>query len=907
MAARLFIFFAEMTQPIEQRRPDPEELLHQLRSDEERSRKGRLKIFFGMCAGVGKTYEMLMAGRDEQSKGTELLVGYVETHGRKETEALLTGLPVIARKHLEYRGVTLEEMDLDEILKKHPALVLVDELAHTNVPGSRHTKRYQDVLELLENGIDVYTTLNVQHLESRADTVAQITGSVMRETVPDSIFEQADDVEIIDIPPDELLRRLQEGKVYTPERSQQAIRNFFQVGHLTALREMSLRLTAERVDHQLRTYMRRQRIPGPWKSGQRILVGISPSPESVKLIRWARRMAYTMNATWIAVYVEQSKPLSASGTSQLEHNLKLATELGAEIITTAGEDVATALLRVARQENAGQILVGKTSARRLLFWRTPVLDRLVEESGDLDVYVVGGEEASGKGARRFAVPAVGHSRPGQYAIAVLTILLVVLACYPFSPLIGYQTVSFIILFFVSILPLRLGIGPVFTAATLGALLWDLFFIPPIFTFSITRPVDILMLGMYFIVAIVTSVLSARTRAQERAIRARERRTDALYTFTRDLSHASTQDGVIEAAVADIKKFFDANAVVFLSEPDGDLMKSPHTASSLVPNEKDFSVAAWVYWNEKKAGKFTDTLPFASATFYSLSGPRYALGVIGIQPHDNERLSIDQETLLENCIRQIASTLERELLHEITSRAVVVEESERLYKTLFNSISHEIRTPLAAILGASENLGQGALHGTPAAVGELAREIHLAAERLDRLVGNLLNMTRLESGHVLPKSDWSDVQDVIGASLKELEKELADRPVSVDVSPVVPLLKIDYALIEQAIVNIIHNMAEYTPKGTPIEIRATLEGATCLITLADQGPGVAPADLKKIFDKFYRLPGSKTGGIGLGLSISKGFVEAHKGTLTAENRHDGPGLRFLIRLPVEPAEDSSRIP
>ncbi len=860
-----------------------------------------------MCAGVGKTYEMLTAGRDAQSKGVDVLIGYVETHARKETEALLAGLPVIERKKIEYRGVTLQEMDLDEILRRHPALVLVDELAHTNVPGSRHTKRYQDVLELLENGVDVYTTLNVQHLESRADTVAQITGSVMRETVPDSVFEQADDVEIIDIPPDELLRRLQEGKVYTPERSQEAIRNFFQVGHLTALREMSLRLTAERVDHQLRTYMRRQRIPGPWKSGQRILVGISPSPESVKLIRWARRMAYTMSATWVAVYVEQSRPLSTAGRSQLEHNMKLARELGAEIVTTAGDDVASALLRIARQENAGQILVGKTSVRRLFFWRRPVLDRLVEESGDLDVYVVGGEETPGPRARRFAPPIVGHSSAGQYAIAVLVILLVVLACYPFSSLIGYQTVSFIILFFVSILPLRLGIGPVFTAATLGALLWDLFFIPPIFTFSISRPVDILMLGMYFIVAIVTSVLSARARAQERAIRARERRTDALYTFTRDLSNASTQNGVIEAAVADIKKFFDADAVVYLSEPDGDLIKTPHKAGSLTPDEKDFSVAAWVYWNEKKAGKYTDTLPFASATFYSLSGPRYALGVIGIRPHEPERLSLDQETLLENCIRQIASTLERELLHEITSKAVVVEESERLYKTLFNSISHEIRTPLAAILGASESLGHGGSAGTPAVVEELAREIRLAAERLDRVVGNLLNMTRLESGRVQPKPDWSDIQDVIGASLKSLEKELAGRPVSVEVSPVVPLLRIDYALIEQAMVNIIHNMAEYTPKGTPIEIRATLEGSTCLITAADHGPGVAPGELKKIFDKFYRLPGSKTGGIGLGLSISKGFVEAHKGTLTAENRHDGPGLRFLIRLPIEPPDDSLRAP
>jgi two-component system sensor histidine kinase KdpD len=873
-------------------RPDPDVLLHALKKEEQQAAKAKLKIFFGMCAGVGKTYDMLKSAHEAKGKSIDVVIGVVETHKRPETEALLAGLPVIPRKKVEYKGTTLEEMDLDAIISRKPQLVLVDELAHTNAPGSRHTKRYQDVQELLDNGIDVYTTLNVQHLESRADTVAQITGTTIRETVPDSILEQADEVELIDIPPDELLKRLSEGKVYTPERSQQAIQNFFQKGNLTALREMSLRLTAERVDHQLRDYMQAKRIAGPWKSGVRLLVGISSSPHSVSLIRWARRMAYTMDATWIAVYVETARALSESAKTQLAKNIKLARELGAEIVTTADENIADALVRVARQQNATQLLVGKP--HRLFSLRKSLLDLVIERSGELDVYVVGGDEKTHT-RRPVTLPEI-HSRLPQYAFASAIVCLVALACYPLTPIIGYQTVSLILLLTVALLPLKLGAGPVLLAAALSAMVWDFFFIPPHFTFVVNMGQDVLMLFTYFAIATVTGTLTARIRAREKAVRSREERATALYTLTRDLSSAPNQDEVANAAATNIRKFFNADVAVFLSDIDGDVFTTSHPASMFTVDEKEFSVAAWVYWNEKRAGKFTDTLPFAQATYYPMSGPRYPLGVIGVRPHENERFTIDQETLLENFIRQIASTLEREQLNEMAKRSIASVEAERLYKTLFNSISHELRTPIAAILSASESLLDPSMSGSDGVRRDLNGEIHTAAERLNRLVENLLDMTRLESGRIKPTLDWCDLRDLIGAAVRKLSRELSRHSIFVDVPSDMPLVKIDFGLIEQALTNLLHNASQYTPPGTRIQVSASRKERDCIIEVSDNGPGFPKEALSKIFEKFYRVPGTKAGGTGLGLSIVRGFVEAHGGTIKVENKEE-VGARFVITLPT----------
>ena len=883
--------------PTDNTRPDPDALLNEIKQEEQQQRKAKLKIFFGMSAGVGKTYDMLKAAHEAKAQGIDVIVGYVETHGRAETEALLGGLTVVPRKRVEYKGTLLEEMDLDAILGRKPKLVLVDELAHTNAPGSRHTKRHMDVTELLDSGIDVFTTLNVQHLESRADTVAQITGSIVHETVPDSMLELADEVELIDIPPDELLQRLAEGKVYTPERSKRAVENFFRKGNLTALREMSLRITAERVDRQLRDYMRTKRIAGPWKSGQRLIVGISESPHSVSLIRWARRMAFTLDASWIALHVETSRALTDVEQEGLAANIKLARDLGAEVVSTSDEGVADALVRVARQENCSQILIGKSRHVRLRRSRD-ILRELLSKSGDLDVYVVGGKSDEAETPQRLRLPKI-TSGSLQYAAAAAIVLAVAAACYPFSRFLGYQLVALVLLFTVAVLPLILGIGPVLLAAALSALAWDFLFIPPVFTFSVARPEDVLMLFMYFCIALVTGVLTTRARVQAKAVRQREERAVALYTLTRALSDARSKDDVVRSAVANVHRFFKADVVVCLGQADGDIFTEAHPESSLKIDAKEFAVAAWVYWNEKKAGKFTDTLPSSVATYFPLSGPRYPLGVIGVCLSQGTPLSLDQETLLENFIRQISSAIERETLNEMTKQAIVIEESERLYKTLFNSISHEMRTPLSAILSAAEGLRDGRLAENGTVRKELVDEIHQGAGRLNRLVENLLDMTRLESGLIKPKIDWCDINDLIATTVRKLGKELSAHTVTIDVSPDAELVKMDYALMEQALTNLLLNAALYTPKGSEIRIDCVQEGNECVITVSDNGPGLPPGSEGKVFEKFFRLPGTQSGGTGLGLSIARGFVEAHRGSIRAERRKEG-GTRFVIRLPFEPA-------
>jgi two-component system sensor histidine kinase KdpD len=872
-------------------RPDPEVLLRTIQREHDKEGKGALKIFFGMCAGVGKTYEMLQAAQEAKKNGTDVVIGYVETHRRAETEALVKGLPVVPRKTLEYRGTSMEEMDLDAILARKPALVLVDELAHTNAPGSRHTKRYLDVTELLDHGIDVYTTLNVQHLESRADAVAKITGAVVRETVPDSIYEQADEIEVIDLPPDELLKRLADGKVYTAERSRRAIDNFFRKGNLTALREMSLRLTAERVEHQLRDYAQDERITGSWKSGQRIVMGISPSPSAVHLIRWARRIAFTMNVTWVGVYIERSRSLNEQEKHQLAENISLARELGAEIITTADEDIAAALLRVAKEKNATQIIVGK-SQRRFPFQKT-VLERLLRESGDIDLYVVGSLD-KGKASKTPIFSPSFQSRLSHYLISTAIIVALSLTCFPFRNFLGYQTVSLILLLAVALLPLRFGAGPVVLAAAVSALVWDFFFIPPRFTFLITSGQDILMIFAYFAIAVVTGVLTVRVRTRERTVRLREEKATALYTLTNDLSSTNGQDAVVQAGVLNIGRFFQADVVVFLNELDGDFLNVPHPRSTYKPGQKELGVSSWVHWNEKSAGKFTDTLPFAEATYFPLSGPRYPLGVIGVKPRN--RLTFDQETLLQNFISQIASALDREFLNEMTKRSISIAESERLYTTLFNSISHEMRTPITALLGTAESLTQQAAGARTELIPRLAGEVQAAAHRLDQIVQNLLDMTRIESGLLQPKLDWCDVHDLLNAVLKKLRTDLSEHTVALDLPSSLPLLRLDFTLIEQSLINILRNTATHTAKGTAVRVTASVEKSQCVISISDNGPGFPPEEIDKIFDKFYRGQGTKRGGLGLGLSIAFGFIRAHNGTLTVSNAPGG-GAMFTVRLPI----------
>jgi two-component system, OmpR family, sensor histidine kinase KdpD len=879
----------------EENRPDPDELLASIKLEEEKSKRGKLKIFFGMCAGVGKTYTMLKSAHTEKSKGTDLVVGYIETHQRKETEDLVRGLEVIPRKDINYKGASLGEVDLEAVIARKPRVVLIDELAHTNAPGSRHLKRYQDVMDILDNGIDVFTTLNVQHIESRSDTVAQITGISVRETIPDDIFENADEIELVDITPDELLVRFSEGKVYTPEQTKEAILNFFRKGNITALREMALRIAADRVDVQLRQYMQYKRIAGPWKSGMHLLVSISPSPSSAKLIRWAKNLSYTMGATLLALYVEPSRKLTEAQEEQLNKNIKLAKQLGAEFRKISGDDLVKAILSVAQKENITHIIIGKPRRRNMLalFRLGNLINRLIRLSGNIDVYVLGSDLPSDDKYRR-NIPLLSFSSGySQYLLAGIITILTAMACYPARDIIGYQVVAFALLFEVSILAIFLGIGPILLSATLSAILWDYLFIPPPLTLHIGRAEDVLMLIMYFIIVILNGILTSRVRRQQRMTMEREERTRALYQLTRELSSASGIEEVLKVSIRDVKKFFKIPGVIILHSGPKELDKEIRHKAELTFSENEMSIASWAFHHSRKAGKFTDTLPSTQYTFYPVIGSRQNLGVIAVR--QQIAFKGDEEIFWDTFRAQISNAIERELLNDLARKAQVLDESDKLYKTLFNSISHELRIPVATIMGASDTLLTSE-YNKPT-FNRLYSEIFTASERLNRLIENLLNISRLESGRISPKVDWLDVHDLLNKVAGSLAGELRQFKLQTVIPEDTPLVRLDFGLMEQVLHNLVYNAVQYSPHQTTIRIKMYYEKPHFVMQVMDRGPGFPKNSIPYVFNKFYRVEGTKTGGTGLGLSIVKGFVESLNGTVEIENRKNG-GARITVRIPSE---------
>jgi two-component system sensor histidine kinase KdpD len=880
-------------------RPDPDALLSLIQKEEARQRRGKLKLFFGMVAGVGKTYAMLEAARRLQADGVDVVVGYIETHGRAETEALLQGMEVLPRRKVEYRGAELEDMDLDALLARKPQLALVDELAHTNAPGLRHRKRYQDVIELLEAGIDVYTTVNVQHFESRADAVAQITGVIVHEKVPDSLLDLADEIELIDLPPDELRRRLAEGKVYTAERADVAAQNFFRTGNLTALREMALRLTAEHVDHKLQDYMQVKHIVGPWKSGERLMVAVGPSPFAEQAVRWTRRMAYNLEAPWLAVYVQTSRSLPPAQQEQLARNLELVRSLGGEVVTAVGDDVAAALLHVARQRNVTQIVVGRPRPRA--WWNRrrsrTLVNHLIRTSEDIDIYVVAGE-ADAAALARPALPAFPlQSTWTHYAWALAVVALVTVALvlvYDAFPWLGYQAVGLIELFAVLLIAIYFGRGPALAAAFASAFSWNYLFINPRLTFAISEIPDIILFLLYFAIALMAGNLTARLRQQERLAHYNAERTAALYALAHDTATAVNMDDVLVTGINQISSAFHAEVAILL--PQGDrLDRQAHRASTFAVDDKDFAVATWVFENGKRAGRHTSTLSQAFAQYLPLQTPGRIVGVIGIRTQQSGQITFEQEQLLETFVNQIALVIERELLDEAAEQSLMLRESERLYAALLNSISHELRTPIATITGSASLLG-AQTNGDSRLRHELVRSIQGAAGRLNRLVANLLDMSRLDAGRVKLKLDWCDVGEVIGVAAQRVEECLLPRPLNIDAPPDLPLVQMDFVLMEQVLVNLLDNACNYSPPDAPITIEAYIKGGKLFIAVTDGGQGIPPGDLERVFEKFYRVPGTATGGTGLGLSICRGLVEAHGGALTAENA-PGAGARFIITLPA----------
>jgi two-component system, OmpR family, sensor histidine kinase KdpD len=888
----------------EDNRPDPDALLAAIQKSEAATKRGKFKVFLGMAAGVGKTYAMLRAAQRAQREGVDVVVGYIETHGRKETEAMLAGLTILPRRKVEYRGVTLEEMDLDGLLARRPRLAVVDELPHTNVSGSRHAKRYQDVIELLDAGIDVYTTMNVQHAESRVDTVRQITGSTVQETVPDSVLDGAE-MELIDLPPEELLKRLDEGKVYVPERAELAMMNFFREGNLNALREMALRLAADHVGQDVHDYLQAMQISGPWRSGHRLLVAVSASPHSPHMIRWTRRLADNLDCPWLAVYVEQPRPVSDEDQDRLTKHLALARELGAEVISTADAGVARGILRVARQQNVTQIVVGKPGIEGMVDWFRSgrLLRRLVRESGHIELHIVR-PEALENGERRRRWHLANESPLWQYAAGLGVVGLCTGVNAVLYSHVGPQALALIYLLGVVLLAFGVGRGPTLATATASALMWDYFFLEPRFTLYLLHVDDVMMFCMYFVVALVLGQFASRVRWQERAERRREERSTALYLLTRDLADAADVDDVAQRLVRQVAQAFKAKVAVLLREPGGNLARTAHHASTFAVSEKEQSVAAWAFRFGKAAGRFTDNLPLAAAIYMPLQTNRGPTGVLGVALEGDHQPTLEQRDLLDAYARQAALVLDRLRLDAESQQAHLLAESEKLSKALLNSISHELRTPISAITTAATALVEAK---TPQHLRDtLAHEIQESAARLNRLVSNLLDMTRLESGNVKPRLDWCDVGDLINVALRHNERELSTHQVALALHPPLPLVKMDFVLIEQALNNLLLNAAHYTPAGTTVEVKALATAEEMTISVADHGPGLPPESLPHVFDKFYRVPGAPAGGTGLGLSIVKGLVEAHGGRVEARNRPGG-GAEFSIYLPIvgspEPALDA----
>ncbi|KLU60815.1 sensor protein KdpD [Peptococcaceae bacterium CEB3] len=884
---------------VQDRRADPDDLLAGIKEENG----GRLTVFLGAAAGVGKTYAMLEAAREKLAEGVEMVAGWVEPHARPETLALLEGLPSIPPRALEYRGKTLVEMDLDAILKRRPKLVLVDELAHTNAPGARHMKRYQDVEELLAAGIDVYTTLNVQHVESFKDIVAQITGVKVRESVPDQVLEKAR-LQLVDIPPEELIQRLQEGKVYVPDQAVRAIKNFFRPGNINALRELSMRFTAQRVDRQLETYMRAHGIAGPWPAGERVMVCISPSPFSERLIRFGRRIAVGLRAELLVVYVETPRRLPATEKekNQLAKNMHLAQELNAETISIGGGDVAEELLEIARRRNVTQIIIGKPGKYGFLDrLQGSVIDKVVRRSQNVSVHVIPGdlgpqEEAVGTRSqkRRPSFPF------GRYLGVLLLMLLVTLAGHWLEPAFGVVNIAMLYLLPVLFAAVKWGLKPAVAASVLGLMAFDFFFIPPTLSFTVHDFRYLITFAIFLLVGLLTGKLSTRLREQVKHARKREIRTAALYALSREITAVGSLDRVLQSVARKVSETMEGQVIVLLPDETGGLMlracsNSENACRLLDDNER--AVATWVFEHGEMAGKGTDTLGGSSGCYLPLKAERQTCGVLGIRFNSPERyLQDEQQRLLEAFSGLVAVAVTRISLEKEAREARLLNESEKLRTALLNSISHDLRTPLASMIGAVSSLLEGEeIYGVEARR-DLLQTIHQGAVRMNRLVNNILDMARLESGMLQLHKEWCDIEDIIGVAVRRLGEPLRTRTLHIDIGRGIPLIHVDFVLIEQVVVNLLDNALKYSKPDSEILLAVHSDKREVEVSVHDQGTLIPESDLERVFDKFYRINAPRQiSGTGLGLAICKGIIDVHGGKIGAKNERDGVTVRVVLPL------------
>ena len=886
------------------KRPSPDALLETARRENDQA--GRLKIFVGAAPGVGKTYEMLQNAHAKLKAGLDVVVGAVETHGRVETEALLRGLEVLPRKRLTYKGQTIEEMDLDGLLARRPQIALVDELAHTNAPGSRHPKRYLDVEELLSQGIDVYTAVNIQHIESLNDVVAQITHVRVRETVPDTVFDRAAAIELIDLTPDDLIQRLKEGKVYVPKQAERALEHYFSPGNLTALRELALRRTAERVDEQLLTHMQANAIAGPWAAGERILVCLSEDPRAAGLVRYTKRLADRLHAPWTALSIEtrRSLQLNDEQRDRLADNLRLAESLGGEAVTIpgVGRRIADDVISFAQANNVTQIIIGK-STRSWLFelTRGSVVHDLVRRAGNISVNVIAGDELPSKVAKSSVQTAARPEPfdPRPYLMALAFVAIGLGAAKLIQPIFGIENVDLVFLTAVVSVAVRFGLWPSMLASVAASLCYNFFFLPPVYTFTITDPTNVAAFFFFMLIAILVSNVAARVRTQAVTATGRIRTTESLYAFSRKLAGTATLDDVLWATAYQIALMLKVRVVLLLPEDEMLTVKAGYPPEDQL-DKADLAAANWAWANDRTAGRGSDTLPGAKRLFLPMRTGRGLIGVIGI---DDDRtgplLTPDARRLLDALVDQGALAIERVLLVEDMDQVKRTVESDRLRSALLTSISHDLKTPLASVLGAASTMRDLGSRLSEFEKRDLLATVIDESERLNRFIANLLDMTKLESGAVVPNSMRQDIGEIVGSVLRRASKILAHHKVSLDLAADMPMLELDAVLFEQVLFNLLDNAAKYAAAGTTISIRSQRDKKSMTLQIIDEGDGIPETELESVFDKFYRAQKGDhvRPGTGLGLAISRGFVEAMRGTISATNRTDRSGAVLTIRLPI----------
>ena len=885
-------------------RPDPDQLLARLNAEQDKARRGRLKIFFGASAGVGKTYAMLSAAQTQRAQGGEVLIGVIETHGRAETEALVAGIERLPLKELPYRGRVLGEFDLDGVLARKPQLVLVDELAHSNAPGSRHPKRWQDVEELLDAGIDVWSTMNVQHLESLNDVVSGITGIRVWETVPDRVFDGTDEVVIVDLPPDELLQRLKEGKIYLPQQAEQAVRNFFRKGNLIALRELALRRTADRVDDEMLRYRRTISSAPVWQTREALLLCIGPDERSEKLVRGTARLAGQLDVPWHCVYVEtpQLQRLPEASRQRSLRVLKLAQEAGATTATLSGHSLAATLVRYAREHNLSRVVLGRDTGRPPRFWRRTLAEAVGALGRDLDVIQMALPALQADGRSR-SVGALSEDSPAEresgrgwlpYAWSAAICGVAALLAAPLHSVFELANIVMLFLLAVVVVAVRLGRGPAVLAAFLSVGAFDFFFVAPRFTFSVGDAQYLLTFVVMLVVALVIGQLTAGLQFQARVARQREERVSALYAMSRDLSGALMAEQIAEIAGRFLRSEFDARAALMVADLQ-DRVGVPLPAPVL-PGGIDAGIAQWAFDHGEAAGQGTDTLPGSPVLYLPLKAPMRLRGVLAIEPKSAARLlGPEQRRLLDTCASLLALSLERIHYVDVAQRTTLQMESERLRNSLLAAISHDLRTPLAALVGMAESLSlmQPAPAGAQREVIDGMRE---AALRMNSLVNNLLDMARLQSGPVQLNKQWLPLEELIGSALGAMAGVLDHARVQVRLPADLPLLQIDAVLLERVLCNLLENAVKYTPPGSPIEISAVASSASVSLRIDDQGPGLPKGREEAIFQMFERgRKESATPGVGLGLAICRAIVQAHDGQIHGETRSGG-GARFRIDLP-----------